>query len=307
MDFKKIAIIGVGLLGGSFALAVRKHGFKGTISGVGRKIDNLKKAAGLGIIDEYSTNPAEGIKDADLILLATPVGQFEKIVKGIREDIKAGAIISDVGSVKREIVERVEPLIPEGVSYVGGHPIAGKECSGIDAASADLFNGLRCIITPSDRTDKTAMDKLVKLWNVLGSKISIMTPEEHDMIFAAVSHMPHVAAYVLVNTLVSIKEDILHFGGNGLRDMTRIALSPAELWRDICSYNRDSILKTLESFSSSLSHTMELIERSDWKGLEDEFVKANKERGRLESRLLKDETERCQKMSSSKITKGGKT
>ena len=305
MDFKKIAIIGVGLLGGSFALAVKKRDFKGRISGIGRNIDNLKKAAGLGIIDEYSTFPLEGIKDADLILLATPVGQFEKIIKGIREDIKAGAIITDVGSVKKEIVEMVEPLMPEGVSYVGGHPIAGKECSGIDAASPDLFKGLRCIITPSDITDKTAMDKVVSLWNTLGSKVLIMTPEEHDMIFAAVSHMPHVAAYVLVNTLVSIKEDILHFGGNGLRDMTRIALSPAELWRDICSYNRDSILKTLESFSSSLSQTIGLIERSDWKGLEDEFVKANKERDLLESRLLKGETGRCAKISSSKIIKGG--
>jgi 3-phosphoshikimate 1-carboxyvinyltransferase len=307
MEFKKIAIIGVGLLGGSFALAVRKYGFKGKISGVGRNIDNLKKASGLGIIDEYSTFPAEGIKDADLIMLATPVGQFEKIIKAIREEIKAGAIVTDVGSVKREIVEMVEPLMPEGVSFVGGHPIAGKECSGLDAASSDLFRGLRCIITPSDRTDNTARDKVVKLWSALGSKVSIMTPEEHDMIFAAVSHMPHVAAYVLVNTLVSIKEDILHFGGNGLRDMTRIALSPAELWRDICSYNRDSILKTLRSFSSSLSHTMELIERSDWKGLEDEFIKANKERGLLESRLLKGETERCPNVCSSKITKGGNT
>ncbi len=283
MDFKKIAIIGVGLIGSSFALAVRKQGFKGRISGIGRNKDNLIKAKSLRIIDEYSTSPVEGIKDADLILLATPVGQFQKIIEAIKEDIVDGALITDVGSVKGEIVEKLETLIPEGISYVGGHPIAGKECSGINSASAELFRDLACIITPTDKTDKTAMEKVVKLWNALGSRVSIMTPEEHDMIFAAVSHMPHVVAYVLINTLTSIKEDILHFGGKGLKDMTRIALSPAELWRDICIYNRGSILKTLKSFSSSLSNTIEVIERSDWKELEKQFINANKGRQQLES------------------------
>lgn len=283
MDFNKIAIIGVGLMGSSFALAVRKGGFHGKITGIGRSRDNLVKALGMGIIDEYATDPAVGITGADLILLAAPVGQFQRIVEGMRELIMPGAIVTDVGSVKEEIVKRLEPLMPDGVWFVGGHPIAGKECSGIGAASSDLFNGLRCILTPSESTDTEALNRIVHLWESIGSRVSIMTPEEHDMIFAAVSHMPHVVAYVMVNAIASIRDDMLRFGGKGLRDLTRIALSPAELWRDICSYNRDSVLESLRSFSSSLSHAIELIEGSDWNGLEQEFIKANKERNLLES------------------------
>jgi prephenate dehydrogenase len=283
MDFKKVAIIGVGLMGSSFALSLKKQGFKSKITGIGRREENLIMAKELGIIDEYSTVAKEGIKDADLILLATPAGQFERIIKNIRQSIKPGAIVTDVGSVKAEVVKKLEPLMPKGVSFVGGHPIAGKECSGINAAAAELFNGARCIITPTKNTNKEALEKIVKLWGILGSKVSLMTPEEHDLIFAAVSHLPHIVAYVLVNTIVDIKEGILHQGGRGLKDMTRIALSSPELWQDICSYNRENILEVLKSFSYSLSHIIELIESSDWKGLEKEFIRAKEARQLLES------------------------
>jgi prephenate dehydrogenase len=282
MDFKNIAIIGIGLIGGSFALAVRKQGFQGRISGIGRSLDNLKKAQSLGMIDEYSTDPAEGVKGADLILLATPVGEFQRIVESIKQVMNPGALVSDVGSVKEEIVKRLDPLMPDAVRFVGAHPIAGKECSGIDAASSDLFRGHRCILTPSGKTDKTALARIAKLWEGLGARVSMMTPEEHDMIFAAVSHMPHVVAYVMVNAIADVRDDILRFGGSGLRDMTRIALSPVGLWRDICAYNRNSVLQTLRSFSSSLSRAVELIERSDWTELEKEFTKANRERNLIE-------------------------
>jgi prephenate dehydrogenase len=283
MDFKSVAIIGVGLMGSSFALAIKKTGFSGKITGIGRKEANLIKARDLGIIDEYSTVPVKGIEDADLILLATPVGQFENILKDIRHQIKEGTIVTDVGSVKEEVVKRLEPMMPVGSGFVGGHPIAGNERSGINAATAELYKGARCIITSTRNTDKSSLDKVVKLWNALGSKVTIMTPEEHDTVFAAVSHLPHVVAYVLINTIMDLREDILQYGGNGLKDMTRIASSPAELWRDICSYNKDTVLQSLKSFSSSVSKTIELIERSDWTGLEKEFLKANKGRKLLES------------------------
>lgn len=283
MNFNKIAIIGVGLIGSSFSLALKKHGFKGKVTGIGRREENLIEARKLGILDEYSTVPVSGIDDADVILLSTPVGQFEKIVRDIRERIKAGAIVTDVGSVKAEVVRRLEPLMPEGVSFVGGHPIAGKECSGISAATAELFKGTRCIITPGPKTDRAAIEKIVELWNKVGSRTYLMTPEEHDFIYGSVSHLPHVIAYVLVNTILDIREDILPYGGRGLRDMTRIASSPPELWRDICAYNKENILKSLKSFLSSISHIIDIIERSDWPAIEKEFVKANKGRMPLES------------------------
>jgi prephenate dehydrogenase len=282
VDFKNIAIIGIGLIGGSFALAVRKQGFQGKISGVGRNLDNLKKARDLGMIDKYSSDPAEGVKGADLILLATPVGEFQGIVEKIKRQINPGTVVSDVGSVKREILNRLEPLMPDGVQLVGAHPIAGKECPGISAASADLFNGHRCIITPSEKTDKNAIARIARLWEWLGARVSMMPPDEHDMIFAAVSHMPHVVAYAMVNAITEIREDILRYGGSGLRDMTRIALSPVGLWRDICVYNSDSVLRTLRRFSSSLSRAIELIERSDWAELEKEFANANRKRHLIE-------------------------
>jgi prephenate dehydrogenase len=283
MDFNKVTIIGVGLMGGSFALALKKQGFKGRVAGIGRKKDNLIKAKSLGIIDEYSTDPAAGVKDADLILLAPPPGQFEAIAESIKGRLKPGAIVTDVGSVKGEIVKKLEALMPDGVSFVGGHPIAGKESSGVDGADACIFNSARCIITPTRNTDGSALENVVELWESFGCKVSLMSPEEHDMIFAAVSHMPHVLAYLLVNAVMDIKEDILRYGGSGLKDMTRIALSSSELWSDICSYNREPLLRALKGFSSSLANTIKLIEKSDWKSLEKEFKKAKKGRQLLES------------------------
>lgn len=283
MDFKKVTIIGVGLMGGSFALSLRKIGFDGKVSGIGRKKENLVKAKKLGIIDEYFTVPAEGVKDADLILLSTPVGQFPKIAKEIRKYIKNGAIVTDVGSVKAEVVKKLEDLMPEGVSFVGGHPIAGRECSGIDAASSEIFNSTKCIITPSPNTDRKALKKIIGLWEAFGSKTILMSPEEHDSIFASVSHLPHVLAYVLINTIIDLNKNILSHAGGGLKDMTRIALSPPELWRDICSYNSRNILKSLDQFIISLTHVKRLIRKSQWKKLEKEFQKARSGRQVLES------------------------
>jgi prephenate dehydrogenase len=283
MDFNHVCIIGVGLMGSSFALALRRYGYKGKITGIGRREENLIRAKDLGIIDNYSTAHAEGVKDADLILLATSVGQFEQITKDIRNSLKTGTIVTDLGSVKAEIIRRLEPLMPEGVSFVGGHPIAGKECSGLNAATADLFNNARCIITPTSDTNKEALNKVINIWDTIGTITILMSPEEHDLIFAAASHLPHVVAYALVNSILNVNKDILHHGGRGLKDMTRIALSPTELWLDICSYNRDDILKTLRGFSSSISQIIKLFEDSNWTDLEKEFIRAKEARQLIES------------------------
>lgn len=283
MNFNKITIIGVGLIGSSFALALKKRGFKGSITGVGRREEYLAKAKEKGIIDLYTTVYEDGVKDADLILLASPVGQFEQIINKIVSSIKKGAIVTDVGSVKAGIIKKIEPMMPEGVSFVGGHPIAGKECPGFYAATPDLFKNAKCIITPTTRTDKDAQDRVAALWKFVEARTVLMSPEEHDKIFAAVSHLPHVVAYALVNSITGIKDGVLDNGGKGLKDMTRIALSPTELWRDICACNQKEILGSLKIFSSSLSGMIKLIEASDWIGLEKEFVKAKEARQSIES------------------------
>ncbi len=283
MDFKNIAIIGVGLIGSSFALSLKNHGFRGKITGIGRSEKNLLKAKGMGVIDAHTTVPAEGIKDADLVLLASSVGYFEQIMNNIKDDLAPGTIVTDVGSVKAGIMKQIEDLVPDGVHFVGGHPIAGKECSGVDAAAADLFDNARCIITPNKNTDREALNKIVDLWNFIGTDTVVMSPEHHDLVFAAVSHLPHVVAYALVNTISDTDESILPHGGKGLKDMTRIALSPPELWRDICACNRKELLKTLKKFTSSISTMTKLIEESDWAGLEKEFKRAKEAKKIVES------------------------
>lgn len=283
MKFKNIAIIGVGLIGSSLALALRKNGYKGRITGIGRNRGNLIRAQRRGIIDTYTTDHAKGTKEADLIVFALFVGQFEYIAKKIKGSIKKGAIVTDVGSVKVEIVRKMDPMMPDGVSFVGAHPIAGKECSGIDCATPLLFKKAKCIVTPGAKTDKKAVRAILSLWKSVGSETVLMSPEQHDRIFAAVSHVPHVVAYSLVNAIVSVDKNLIHYGGKGLRDMTRIALSPAEMWRDICSYNKKEVLRTLKGFESSMSRMTRFIEKSDWNGLKKEFARAEKARKLIES------------------------
>jgi len=281
MEFGKIAIIGVGLIGGSIAMALKERGIKGSIMGIGRSEGRLKMAQEKGIIDGYSTVPSQGVENADLIILSTPVGRFEDIIVAIRDRIKKGAIVTDVGSVKAGVVRRLSPLLTEGVRFVGAHPIAGGESSGFESADPGLFKNALCIITPVDSTDREALESVSNLWRSIGSKVVYMSPDEHDVIYASVSHLPHIIAYALINTILE-RDDILSYGGSGFKDMTRIALSPAGLWRDICMYNRDNILSALRDFLASLSKIRKMIEDSDWVALEREFEKAGKGRRFIE-------------------------
>jgi len=283
MNLNKIAIIGLGLIGGSLALAIKQTGFKGEITGIGRREENLIKAKEMGMIDSFSINHADGVNDADLVVLAAPIGQFEEIADNIKNNLKTGSIVTDVGSVKTNIVKKLDAIMPQGVSFVGAHPIAGKECSGIDASNGELFRNAKCIITPSPSSADHAIEEVIRLWESVGAIILHMSPEEHDLIFAAVSHLPHVIAYATVNTIMEVNPNILHFGGTGLKDMSRIALSPADLWRDICAFNKDDILKVLNEFSSSISNMIDLFEKSDWSGLEKEFMRAQEARNLIES------------------------
>jgi prephenate dehydrogenase len=274
MHFHKVTILGVGLIGASFALAMRKHGLCNEIAGHGRKEDNLLRAKEKGIIDSFDLDPSKACAGADLVLFAVPVGSFVDLFKKIKGALKKNAIVSDAGSVKGRLVRDMEALMPEGVHFVGAHPIAGSDRSGIDPAGADLFKGAKCIITPTEKTDREALAKIMALWETFGSVIKIMKPDEHDRIYAAVSHLPHLIAYEIMNTIADMDASYLAFSGQGFKDTTRIALSAPELWRDICLLNKDFILESIELFKRNLDRASQYLRDSDAESIEREFRKA---------------------------------
>ncbi|MDQ7788216.1 MAG: prephenate dehydrogenase/arogenate dehydrogenase family protein, partial [Thermodesulfovibrionales bacterium] len=264
----------VGLIGASFALAMKKQGLCGQIIGHGRNPDNLKRAEKIGIIDTFELDPTHACVDADLILFATPVGSFLDITKNIRGSLKKNTIVTDVGSVKGSLVHDMDALMPEGVFFVGGHPIAGGDQSGIDKASAGLFEGAKCILTPSEKTDKKALDTVKALWKSFGSATLLIDPGEHDKIYAAVSHLPHLLAYMMVNTVADIDNSYFRFSGTGFLDTTRIASSHPELWRDICILNKENVIASVEIFRQNLDRAVQYLRAVDPESLEREFRKA---------------------------------
>ncbi len=271
MVFKKTAILGVGLLGASMAFAMKKKGLSKTISGFGRSEGNLRRALEKGIIDSYSLDAREAVKDADLVVLSTPVGAFLETAQIIKDAVGKDSIQTDVGSVKGALVYELESVLPR---FVGAHPISGGERSGADNATDGLFEGARCIITGTDFTDPLALKKIEGLWRALGTKVELMDPDLHDRIYAYVSHLPHVLAYSLVNTLDTTDSRQIRFAGQGFRDTTRIALSSPELWRDICGLNRQNLLDSIKAFRQELEKIEELLLKNDLDGIEAEFTRA---------------------------------
>lgn len=279
--FKKLTVIGIGLIGGSLAMVLRKRGMVGEIVGVGRGIPNLELAVKLDVIDKFTTDPASGVMDADLVVIATPVASITGIVKKIAPYLKEGAIVTDAGSVKGAIVKEAEGILPSGVRFVGGHPIAGTEESGVGAAFPTLFEKHRCILTPTDKTDNEALKRVREIWEAAGSEVILMDAEKHDKILAAVSHLPHVIAYSLVNTVDDVKdfeESILNYSAGGFRDFTRIASSSPEMWRDICLLNKDAVLDMITRFEKSLSKLKGYIEKSNGHEIFKEFDKSKRAR-----------------------------
>jgi prephenate dehydrogenase len=276
MSFKKTAIIGVGLIGASFALALKKNKLCHEISGSGRTEGNLAAAEKKGIIDSYTLNHADACVDADLVVLATPVGCFNHVIADIKGVLKKGSIVIDVGSTKNDLIGALEKEMPEGVEYVGTHPIAGSDRSGADAASADLFKGALCIMTPTERTDPGSLEKIEMLWDTIGAKVVKMSPDEHDRVFSLVSHLPHVTSSALVKTVADIDPSFINFSGQGFKDTTRIAMSSPELWTDICRSNRENIIKHIELLSSNLIKIKDMLEKEDYDSLRS-FLQNSKE------------------------------
>lgn len=294
MFFKKTAIIGVGLIGAAVALAMKRHGLTKNICGFGRNETNLKDARQRGIIDDYALNLKDLADDADLVVFAAPVRAFRTIAEGIAPYLKAGAIVSDVGSVKGTLVYEMESSMPDGVAFVGAHPIAGNDKSGFAAADPDIFIGAKCIITPTRKTDRAAYHTIIALWERFGCQVEILSPERHDEILSSISHLPHIAAYALVNTVEDLNPGFFSYSGPGFMDTTRIAMSSPEIWRDICILNKDNIVNHLTAYMRQLEMITVYINDLDWTSLTYEFQKSVDVRKKLrdERNKIKDEPER---------------
>lgn len=293
VHFKHVAIIGVGLIGGSLGMILRRRALADHVVGIGRRVENLKTAVALGAIDRYVADPEEGVRGADLVVLATPVDTYECHLKEWAHCLAPGSIVSDVGSVKGTLVERSEAAMPAGVHFVGAHPIAGKEKTGVAAGSDQLFKGARCILTPTKRTNAIALERVRQLWEETGSIMLTMDPHLHDQILGAVSHLPHVAAFALMNALSELRDqelsslDLAAHSGGGLRDTTRIAASSPEMWRDIFLWNRGNVVAYIDRYTRALEELKQLIKAGDAAGIEKALERAKGEREKLASSAVR--------------------
>lgn len=281
MFFHKAAILGVGLIGASLALALKKYHIAGTVVGYGRTQGNLVRAREQSIIDSFESDAAKACENADLVVFATPVGAFVDIAQQISPVLKKGGIVTDVGSVKGSLVREMERLLSPRGLFIGGHPIAGSDRSGIETASADLFMRAQCIVTPTRNSDKDALEKIVWMWREIGCSVAIMEPEEHDRIYAAVSHLPHLLAYELMHTVADINVSYLAFTGQGFKDTTRIAASHPELWRDICIQNRENLIAYIEVLKHNLDRVADYLREDDGESLLADFQRARTLRERI--------------------------
>lgn len=253
--FKKICILGMGFIGGSIGMTVRKKKLASHVFGISRKKETIRKALEKGAIDSGTTKLREGAADCDLLIIAVPVSIIPGMVKKAIPFLKRGSIITDVGSTKKKIVEEIDKLVPGNIGFVGSHPLAGSEKSGIDAATDSLFTKRTCIITPGHKSSEAIINKVKRFWESLTMQVLIMKPEEHDFILALTSHLPHLTAAALVNMTEDFRQEdsrIISAVASGFLDTTRIAGSSPALWHDICMSNRKAIVSTLKTYRELL-------------------------------------------------------
>lgn len=275
---KKIVIFGVGLIGGSVALALKKAGSTAQIIGVGRSSQSLQAALDLGVIDAATSDVAAAVTDADIILIAAPVAQTSSILNAIKPHLAAATVITDAGSTKSDVLQCAQEILGKQFSqFVGGHPIAGAEKSGVSAAMADLYINKNVVLTPTPETDPQATQRVKALWQQCGANVSEMTAASHDGIFAAVSHLPHLLAFALVDDIASRPNaaQLFSFAASGFRDFTRIAGSHPEMWRDISLANKTALLNELDAYQAELARLQDLLEREDGNGLQTLFERAS--------------------------------
>ena len=275
--FAKVALLGVGLIGSSMAYAMRRAGLASHIAGYSHRPETLERARAAGFADSLHGDPASCVRDADFVVLATPVGSFASLAAAVAEHLTPGAIISDVGSVKSAVIRDVGPHVPEGVHFIPAHPIAGTEQSGPEAGFAELFDGRWCILTPPPGTDEAALETLKTFWHAMGSNVEVMDAHHHDLVLAITSHVPHLIAYNIVGTaddLATVTEsEVIKYSAGGFRDFTRIAASDPTMWRDVFLNNREAVLEVLGRFSEDLSALQRAIRWGDGEALFNLFTR----------------------------------
>ena len=275
--FERVCLIGLGLIGSSLARALKRGGLVGEIVGTARTPETRAKALELGFIDRVEGDAAAAARNADLIILAAPVGANAALAEAIGPALKPGAIVTDVGSVKQAVIDAVAPHLPEGVHLVPAHPVAGTEESGPEAGFAELFENRWTILTPLPRTAPKATAKVADMWRKIGANVATMRPDHHDMVLAITSHVPHLIAYTIVGTATDLsgdlKQEVIKYSASGFRDFTRIAASDPVMWRDIFLNNREAVLEILSRFTEDLTAMQRAIRKGDGKMLEDTFVR----------------------------------
>lgn len=255
--FEKLTLIGIGLIGSSIAIAARARNLAGHISISSRSAATLQRAEELGLGDSYFKSASDAVKDADCVIVCVPVGASEAIAQTIAQTLKPGAIVSDVGSVKRAVIDQMQDHLPSNVHFIPAHPVAGTEKSGPDAGFETLFDNRWCILTPLENTDHHALQKLSQFWQSCGANMEQMDPDHHDLVLAITSHLPHLIAYNIVGTANDMEtvtsSEVLKYSAGGFRDFTRLAASDPTMWRDVCLYNKEALLEMLARFSEDLS------------------------------------------------------
>ncbi|MGB7541838.1 MAG: prephenate dehydrogenase/arogenate dehydrogenase family protein [Burkholderiales bacterium] len=280
---EKLVVVGAGLIGGSFALALKRAGAVKHVVGVGRSEQNIRRALELGLIDAAGALDAPTLGDADLVMLAVPVGQMAPVMRTMAPLLGSRTVVTDAGSTKQDVVELARRELKGALArFVPGHPIAGTEHSGAGAAFAELYLGRKVVLTPLAENAPEAVARVRSAWEACGARVLELKPQEHDAVFAAVSHLPHLLAYALVDQVARHENAKLLFSyaAGGFRDFTRVASSQPEMWRDICMANRKALLAELDRYRSGLDRVRALLERGDAKALESLFVEARAARNR---------------------------
>ena len=275
--FRRLALIGVGLIGSSIARVVRREGIAAEIVGADISASARSDLAELGICERVVADPAQAVRDADLVMICTPLGTYAEVGQAIAPHLAPGAILSDVGSVKQAVMRDLAPVVPDHIHFIPGHPIAGTEHSGPKAGFAELFEGRWCILTPPPGTDEAAVERLAELWRRAGSTVELMEPGHHDQVLAITSHLPHLIAYTIVGTAFGLEEstrrEVIKFSASGFRDFTRIAASDPIMWRDIFLNNREAVLEMLSRFTEDLTALQRAIRWGEGEKLEDLFTR----------------------------------
>ncbi len=277
--FRRVAIVGVGLMGGSLGMALKKYQLAREVVGVSAHSQTLDQAIQKGAIDMGFMDIPKGVANADLVVLATPVQTILQLLPTISASLRRGCLVTDLGSAKLEIVEKAESTLSLPGLFVGSHPLTGSEKKGVEYARAELFENTRCIMTPTSKTSPVAKEKIKHLWTKLGAKVEFLSPEEHDRILAQVSHLPHLLAYVLME---SIPQESLPYAPQGLKDSTRIAASSPQMWNDICMANSKNILHALDEVVKHLSSIRKAVINRDQKTLMNHFTRAKEKRDTLQ-------------------------